>query len=125
MTRHPRRNIKNQSTVLFSICGFDDLNHFDPLVATFRERSQHTHMPIVAEILRPACMYLYNNPLEYKALNSVLSALKQAGEELALNGKIAKKTINEISQKIVSRKNFKDTSNVFWMAAIEEGKKTY
>jgi len=125
MTRHPRRHIKNQSAVLFSICGFDDISHFDSLRATFRERSHHTHIPLVAEILRPACMYLYNNPLNYKALNSVLNALKLAGKELAVNGKIEKKTINQISQKVGTRKDFSDSANAFWLNKIKQGEKTY
>lgn len=124
MTRHPRRSVKKQSTVLFSICGFDDISHFNPLRATVKERSYHNHTPIVAEILRPACMYLYSNPLEYKTLNTVLTALKQAGEELATNGKVERKTNNKISQK-VSEKDFKDSANAFWLSSIKEGKKTY
>ena len=124
-TRHPRRNIKNQATVLFSICGFMDFDHFNALRALYKERSIHGHSPLVAEILRPACMYLYNNPLNFQTLNSVLDALKKAGKQVVLNGKVEKKTLKQISQKAGSDKQFQDSANAFWFIQMKQGRKTY
>lgn len=123
--RHPRRKVKNQAAVLFSICGFPEMDHFDALRLYFKEWSHNSHMPIVAEILRPACMYLYTNPLNFERLNKVIDAMEKAGEELANDGQVKKKTLEQISQKLGNEEEFKTLSNNFWFRKIKRGSKTY
>jgi len=70
-TRHPRRRKKQRAAVVFAISGFMEIENFDAVLSHFRQISHNDHLPIVAEILRPAGMYLYNNPLLYRKLNDI------------------------------------------------------
>ncbi len=124
-TRHPRRQKKQRAAVIFSISGFMEIENFSAVLSHFKQISHNDHLPIVAEILRPAGMYLYNNPLLYKQLNRIIEALEKAGAEVFEFGKVLKKTQKIISQKIDSIENFRQRSNFFWSEKIKEGEKTY
>lgn len=124
-TRHPRRKIKNQSAVIFSICGFPEIKQFNAIREYFKEWSHNFHAPIVAEILRPGCMYLYNNPLNYQKLNLVLTHLKKAGKDLYNTGKVNKKTRRVTSQQVGTIEDFKKDSNFFWTDKVKKGDTTY
>jgi len=124
-TRHPRRHKKQRAAVVFATSGFIEIENFDAVLSHFRQISHNDHLPIVAEILRPAGMYLYNNPLLYKKLNHITEALEKAGAEVFEFGKVHKKTQKIISQKIDSIENFRVRSNFFWSEKIKEGEKIY
>lgn len=90
-----------------------EIKQLNAIKLYFKEWNHNAHIPIVAEILRPGCMYLYDNPLNYRMLNSVIDALEKAGEELYVNGRISKKWLKLISQKVGSSLDFKKDSNFF------------
>ena len=124
-TRHPRRHKKQRSAVIFATSGFMEIENFDAVLSHFRQISHNDHLPIIAEILRPAGMYLYNNPLLYKKLNNIIDALEKAGAEVFEFGKVFKKTQQIISQQVDSVENFRLRSNFFWSEKIKEGEKIY
>jgi len=123
--RHPRRTRKDQAAVVFTICGFPEIEQSDAVRAYFEDWSHNSHMPIIAEILRPGCMEIYNNPLNYQLLNSVMNSLEKAGEDLFENGIVDKKLLALISQEGSIGEEFVANSNPFWFNKIERKETTY
>ncbi|NOY65583.1 MAG: hypothetical protein GXO97_09380 [Nitrospirae bacterium] len=124
-TRHPRRKRKKQAVVVFSVSGFPELDNFRAVKEHFRQITHNSHQPIVAEIYRPAGMYLYNNPLLYRELNEVMEALEMAGEEVGRYGKLSRKTLKVIQQRIDRVSDFRRLSNLFWKEKIRDNDRTY
>ena len=124
-TRHPRRKKKDQSLVLFSTSGFPELEHFDAVREHIRAWGHTTHMPVVAELLRPGGMNLYNNPLHYEMLIKVLDALQEAGTQVVEEGRVDTKTLKAIAQAPDSVDEFRVHANGFWYDTMERGKGSY
>ncbi|MFO7828374.1 MAG: NAD(P)H-dependent oxidoreductase [Bacteroidales bacterium] len=113
--RHPRKFIhKNQSMVVFSICGFWEMKNFDPVKAFFKALAHNRHCPVVGEIYRTTAVGLYDNPFQYKILNQVMGALEKAGNEVAQSGKIGKSTQKIVRQKLTRSPNDLDRINEWW-----------
>ena len=118
-TRHPRRNPKNQAMVVFSVCGFPEMDHFNGVRSTFRQLSYSSHTPIVGEIMRTACMFIPNNPLVYPEFMEILTAIQKAGEQVAQEGKISKSTLNKIEANPFTIEEFRQAANVYWHSMLE------
>jgi multimeric flavodoxin WrbA/putative sterol carrier protein len=124
-TRHPRRRKKERSLVLFSTCGFPEFEHFDAVREHVRAWAHNAHMPVVAEVLRPGGMNLYNNPLHYEMLIQVLDTLQEAGAQVVEGGRVAKKRLKTIAQAPDSVDEFQANANRFWDEIIRESKAPY
>ena len=117
--RHPRRiDRKNQTMTLLSICGFQEKTQFKALETHFRAIAHNSHIPLIETIYRPGAMFLFNNPFFYKQQTEILDNMKKAGMELALTGKINRKTKKKIEQKIADKKEFIKMTNYFWFDKI-------
>ena len=122
--RHPRRFItKNQSMVIFSICGFFEEKNFNPVKSFFKALAHNRHCPVVGEIYRTTAVGLYGNPFLYKMQNQVVQALEKAGEEIVTKGKIKRKTNKIISQKIKGTQKDMNKINEWWNE--KKGSKDY
>jgi len=122
--RHSRRNIKNQTMMVFSICGYPEKANFKAVSEHFKQLSTTKHMPLVAEVYRSAAIYIYNNPLMYQKLNKIMDALRCAGEEIIYGGKIRIMTKKKIEQDVDKRSNFiKIANNFFFKKMINNEKK--
>jgi len=117
-TRHPRRIKKQKSLVIFSTCGFLEIENFNAVKQHFRQISHNNHNPIIAEFFRSGAMYLYNNPTLFKQLNEILQALEKAGQEIFEKGKISRKNQKIIAKKIQKKDVFHKESNYFWHEKI-------
>jgi multimeric flavodoxin WrbA/putative sterol carrier protein len=121
--RHPRRiDRKNQTMMLFSICGFQEKTQFKALETHFRAIAHNFHIPLTETIYRSGAMFLFNNPFAYKTQTEILENMKKAGTELALTGKINRKTKKKIEQKITCKKEFVKMTNYFWFDKITSQK---
>jgi putative NADPH-quinone reductase/putative sterol carrier protein len=113
--RHPRRFINPQhSMVVFSICGFFEMKNFDPVRSYFKALSHNRHTPVVGEIYRTTAVGIYGSPFHYKLLNNLIAALKDAGEQIVLKGKIKRKTQKTITKKIKGTSKDLDKINEWW-----------
>lgn len=113
--RHPRRFInENHTMVIFSICGFFEMINFDPVKAYFKALAHNRHTPVIAEIYRTTAVGLYGSPFNYKKLNNILVALEKAGSEIVNFGKIKRKTLRIITQKIGGEKQDLTKINEWW-----------
>ncbi len=111
--RHPRREKSNKSIVVFSICGFPSFSQFDSVKPFFKLYSHSSHTPLIAEIYRPAGIFLLQNPFNYMLLVRFLKALRTATHEIVDYGKIRKNTYRSLKIKI-SQNSFLDSTNKYW-----------
>jgi len=123
--RHPRRNIKNQAMMVFSVCGYIGETNFKAVKEHFKQLSINKHIPLIGEIYRSGCIYLYNNPLVYEKLNEVIDALKHAGQEIIANGKIRSITKKNIEQNIAKRSVFIKIANYFFYKKMLNNEKSF
>ena len=121
LTRHPRRKAIKQSMALFSICGFPEVEQFEPLVKTFEAYTQQDNVALAAKVLLPAAMELYHNPTKRSLLLSKLDRLREAGEQLVERGQIRRSTLKAISKTTVTR-DWIDRGNMYWHDEMAAGK---
>jgi len=122
--RHPRRYINKQHTMaVFSICGFFEKINFNPVKAYFKALAHNRHTPLVAQIYRTTAVGLYGNPFMFKKLNRILFNLEKAGEQLVVSGKVKRKTLQMIMQKVPSRSKNLNSINAWWNE--KKGSKDY
>jgi putative sterol carrier protein/putative NADPH-quinone reductase len=85
---HPERFKKPEKILLVSACGLPEFEHFDSLVATFKQMARMENWEYVGEILRP-----FGEPLSRRGLQRFLSSyyglLRQAGGQIVLDGRIS------------------------------------
>lgn len=115
LTRHPVRDKKERYMVLFSVSGFPEIKHFNPVVETFKDIARNAHTPLIATILRPAAEFFVYPPYR-NYLKNILSSLEKAGKELVQEGKIckiSKKILNFISSNYgISIKRWRNYANL-------------
>lgn len=122
--RHPRKFIQeNQSMFIFSICGFFEMNNFNPVKEFFKALAHNRHCPIVGEFYRPTALALYTSPFNYKSLHEIIEALEKAGEEIVYKGKMKLKTKKILHQKIKTTDNDLARVNQWWDS--KKGSKDY
>lgn len=66
---HPERFKKPEKILLVSACGLPEFEHFDSLVATFKQMARMENWEYVGEILRP-----FGEPLSRRGLQRFLSS---------------------------------------------------
>jgi len=85
---HPERFKKPEKILLVSPCGLPEFEHFDSLVATFKQIARMENWKYVGEILRP-----FGEPLSRRGLQKLFSSyyglLRQAGGQIILEGRIS------------------------------------
>jgi len=124
--RHPRRFINHKhAMVVFSVCGFYKMINFEPVKAYFKALSHNRHTPVVGEIYRTMAGGIYSNPLNYKILSKVLTALEEAGEQIVLSGRIKRKTKKAIITKISPKPQDLDRMNEWWNERKGKGDNDY
>ncbi|MBI4773528.1 MAG: NAD(P)H-dependent oxidoreductase [Deltaproteobacteria bacterium] len=128
-TRHPLRSpgAFGRRLLVFSVCGFPELEHFEPMLGMFRTMSRTTGNPIVGELLRPASESMRFGDGRVPAYRSVMDAFYQAGKEVVTNGYVSRATEQAVSQPLFPDVgSFRDVANTFWKTwgAYEEEKKS-
>ncbi|NLD92539.1 MAG: hypothetical protein GX639_07710 [Fibrobacter sp.] len=115
LTRHPVRKLNEKYMVLFSTCGFPEINHFNPLIDTFKAMARNSHIPLLASVLRPGGLsFIEATPYRYY-LNETVLSLEKAGTELIETGNISKKLLRKISSNYgISKKLWRIYTNQFW-----------
>lgn len=116
ITRHPLRDLKERYMAIFSICGFPEIEHFNPLVETFKGIAINAHRPLVATILRPGALFFAKSPHYRNCLEKILLSLEQAGKELVKQGKISQRILKSISSDYgIPKKLWQHYTNLYWL----------
>jgi len=115
---HDKRYDKNQKTVLVSVCGFPELEHFDALRATVKYIADNVGAPLAGEILRPGAEPLtHGGERLYKGF---LEAAEQAGVEVALDGKVSAATKKKLDKKLMPHVIFRKMANIYWKKQVKK-----
>lgn len=114
-TRHPRRWTQNGRVVIFSVCGFPEMEHFDSLRRMYQLLTETSGQFIVGEVLRPASESLNFSNRIGKAVEAMEEAISQAGRQIGTLGFIKSETEEAISQSLFTdQDNFNNVANEFW-----------
>ncbi len=119
LTRHPLWNLKESYIAIFSINGFPEIEHFNPVVETFKGIARNSHKPLIATILRPGAES-FTAPLYRNYLKEISVSLEQAGKELVTQGKIPKRILKSISSDYgVSKELWRTYINLHWVLTLQ------
>ena len=123
LTRHPLWDTKERYIALFSVNGFPEIEHFKPVVETFKGIARNSHKPLIATILRPGAES-FTAPPYRNHLKKILTSLEQAGKELVEQGNVSKRILKSISSNYgVSKKLWRTYTNLHWFLKRNGGKK--
>lgn len=122
LTKHPRRNYKKQNLILFSICGFPEIEQFSPLIQTFKAYARNESISFINNILLPGAMELFHNPTNQSVFNQKLTCLETAGKELVLKGRVSRKIVKEIAKIHTPIKKWRSGANFYWYDRILQNK---
>ena len=112
---HPERFKKPEKALLVSPCGLPEFEHFDSLVATFKQIARMENWDYVGEILRP-----FGEPLSRRKLQRFLSSyyklLRQAGGQIILDGRISDDLQSELRKDLFpgGKQGTYDLSTSYW-----------
>ena len=116
---HPLRH-KYPATVLLSVAGMPDDDHFNALLAHFNYMLASPGRKLLAEIYRPAAEAMTNPMLREKS-KDILDATTQAGRELVQSMRIFPETMRRIRQPLVESDSWIEMANLMWKNCIAEG----
>ena len=117
-TGHPPR-VKFPNFVVLSVAGFPELEEFQLLSDLAQYNFNTSHSRLLAEIYRPASQALVNNAYKEVA-NDVYDAVKQAGQEIIKQGKVAGHTMARITQPLQEKSTLIKIANMQWDTCIDQ-----
>ena len=120
-TGHPQRynGEGRRRMLLFSVCGFPEVDHFKALVDMFRLMSRAGGPPIIGEILRPSSESMRFGERMGRNYQLVMDALHKAGREVMDQGYVATATEETISTPFFTNVHtFRQLGNRFWKTWI-------
>jgi multimeric flavodoxin WrbA len=122
--RHPRRDKgRTGRVVLVSVCGFTELENFDPLVAHVQATCRNMDREYAGALLRPYAATLPSLRRSGLPVEDVVAACRQAGRGLAETGKMDPATLAAISREVITRDQYIAGLNSFFLGRIEKAKK--
>ncbi|MGD9397533.1 MAG: flavodoxin family protein [Candidatus Thorarchaeota archaeon] len=102
--RHALRgHVKAGKIALFSVCGFYEMDNFDPLIAHVKAFSKNMNREYVGEVLRPYGWIIEPGIKQGAPLGFILEAIKKAGHQLISEGRMKEETLSTIASEIVPR----------------------
>jgi multimeric flavodoxin WrbA len=113
--RHAGRNESRIKRVaLVSVCGFFELDNFDPLVTHVKAICRNMGADYAGAVLRPAAPMFPSiptiHPLFFK-IRAVTKAFEQAGREFAASGKISDEAARAAGEEVVSKDKYVEECN--------------
>lgn len=108
--RHVSRSeMKVRRVGLVSVCGFHELDNFDPLVVHMKAISRNFKAEYAGAVLRPAAPMFPEiptiHPLFFK-IRAVKKAIEKAGIEFVKDGRISEETARDAAADIVSKEDY-------------------
>ncbi|MFX1483979.1 MAG: flavodoxin family protein [Promethearchaeota archaeon] len=102
--RHALRDhVKAGKLVLFSVCGFYEMDNFNPLIAHVKAICRNMNREYIGEVLRPYGWIIEPGLKQGAPLGFVLDAIRKAGQQLVSEGKLSEEVLATISSEIVPR----------------------
>lgn len=101
---------------LVSVCGYTELDNFEPLVAHVRAAARNLRREYAGALLRPYANSLPELAQAGADAAGVYAACRSAGAELVREGRIAEATAARAGQELVTREQFIRAVNVHFHA---------
>jgi len=102
--RHPRRSGKEGGkVVLVSVCGFQEIDNFNPLVAHVKAICKNMGTEYVGAILRPYAWAFSHADQIGIDVSEIIDAVGDAGRQIIENGKFNDTTIETIQRQVLSK----------------------
>ncbi|MFW9963333.1 MAG: flavodoxin family protein [Candidatus Sifarchaeia archaeon] len=102
--RHALRDhVKTGLLVLFSVCGFTEMDNFDPLITHVKAISKNMNRQFVGSVLRPYGWIIEPGIKQGAKLGFIHEAVREAGFQLVSDGKMRNETLTTIAQDILPR----------------------
>ena len=122
--RHDRiKEYKDGKVVLVSVCGFTEIDNFDPLVAYIKAACRNMRREFAGALLRP---YANSLPELAKAgmdVGDVYAAAREAGTQLVKTGRMEKDTLAHVSRELISRDKYIQAVNIHFRQAIHRSRR--
>jgi len=116
--------VRGGKVVLVSNCGLWEMSNFDPLLAQVKGFCQHVEREFAGALLRPHGQTLRDLLKEGSPVDDVLQAAREAGRELAQDGRISDEALRAVGRPLVSLEeyvaNLKEAASGLVVRATEE-----
>lgn len=117
--RHDRVDwFRPGSLVLVSVCGFTEMDNFDPLVAHVQAVSRNLRREYAGAVLRPYANSLPELQRAGADVEDVYAGARAAGEELVRDGAIRTESLARISRELLGREQYVQAVNHHFRQAI-------
>ena len=98
-----RENVKPGKIALLSVCGFTEMDNFDPLITHVKALSKNMNREYVGALLRPYAWIIEGGMKQGAPLGYILEAVKEAGYQLISEGKMNEETLSKAASEILPR----------------------
>jgi multimeric flavodoxin WrbA len=98
-----REHVKPGKIALFSVCGFTEMDNFDPLITHVKAISKNMNREFVGSLLRPYAWIIDPGLKQGAPLGYINDAVKQAGYQLISKGMMNEETLSTIAREILPR----------------------
>jgi len=118
--RHPlREEVKpGKKVCLVSVCGFTELDNFDPLVSHIQAVCKNFSWQFVGAVLRPYAVALPQLREMGVAIEDVYAAARDAGWQLVRYGKMRSETLATVSRELISRDQYVNQRNTSFQSVL-------
>lgn len=121
--RHPPRDDNmGEKVVLISTCGFWEMDNFDPLITHMEAFCRNSGMDFGGALLRPHGGALRKMKEMGIEPEDIFKAARDAGRQLATEGKMSKETLETVSREILPKDEYIELANKYFEETLEERK---
>jgi len=119
--RHPvREGVSGGKLALVAVCGFAELDNFDPLLCHVRALCKNLGREFAGALLRPYAAALPELDRRRIPVKAVYEAARQAGRELVLDGAIGSETAAAVCRELVRREVYIRAVNAGFRRALRQ-----
>ncbi|MBP7070701.1 MAG: flavodoxin family protein [Methanothrix sp.] len=123
-TRHPLQgNVKESKIALVSNCGLWEADNFDPMISHIKAYCKNAKAEFSGALIRPHGPALRDIMDMGMPVKDIIDACKDAGRQLAKDGKISSDTLNIISRVLLPRDVYVENINHHLREHIENKEK--
>jgi multimeric flavodoxin WrbA len=98
--------VRGGKVVLVSNCGLWEMRNFEPLVTQVKGFCEHVDREFVGALLRPHGQSLRDCLKQGKPVDDVLDAAREAGLEMAREGRISEESLRVVSRPLISLEEY-------------------
>lgn len=103
--------VSGGKVLLVSNCGLWEMGNFEPLVAQVKAFCRHVDREFIGALLRPHGQTLRDILRRGEPVDDVLEAAREAGRQLAREGRVSKETLDIVGRELVSLEEYLESMN--------------